>query len=52
MTVQDATFNMRGQLYHRHANAMALSSSPVVSVLGSELDDLGSSLGWGKALCP
>ena len=52
MTVQGATFNMRGQLYHRHANAMALSSSPVVSVLGSELDDLGSSLGWGKALCP
>ena len=51
MTVQGATFNMRGQLYHRHANAMALSSSPVVSVLGSELDDLGSSLGWGKALC-
>ena len=52
MTVQGATFNMRGQLYHRHANAMALSSSPVVSVLGSELDDLGSSLGRGKALCP
>ena len=51
-TVQGASFNMRGQLYHRHTNAMALSSSPVVSVLGSELDDLGSSLGWGKALCP
>ena len=51
-TVQGATFNMRGQLYHGHANAMALSSSPVVSALGSELDDLGSSLGWGKALCP
>ena len=51
-TVQGATFNMRGQLYHRHANAMALSSSPVVSALGSELDDLGSSPGWGKALCP
>ena len=43
---------MRGQLYHEHANTMALSSSPVVSVLGSELDDLGSSLGRGKALCP
>ena len=51
-TVQGATFNMRDQLFHRHANAMALSSSPVVSALGSELDDLGSSLGWGKALCP
>ena len=50
--VQGATFNMRGQLYHGHANAMAFSSSPVVSVLGSELDDLGSSPGWGKALCP
>ena len=51
-TVQGATFNMRGQLYHGHANAMALSSSPVVSALGSELDDPGSSPGWGKALCP
>ena len=29
-----------------------LSSSSVVSTLGSELDDLGSSPGWGKALCP
>ena len=29
-----------------------LSSSSVVSALGSELDDLGSSPGWGKALCP
>ena len=52
ITVQGATFNMRGQLYHRHANAMALSSSPVVSPLGSELDNPGSSPGWGKALCP
>ena len=43
---------MRGQLSCRHANATALFSSPVVSVLGSELDDLGSSPGWGKALCP
>ena len=51
-TVQGATFNMRGQLYHGLTNAMALSSSPVVSALGSELDDLGSSPGWGKALCP
>ena len=42
-TVQGATFNMPDQLYHRHATA--LSSSPVVSALGSELDDLGSSPG-------
>ena len=41
-TVQGATFNMRGQLYRGHANATALSSSPVVSALGSESDDLGS----------
>ena len=52
MTVQGATFNMCGQLYRGHANATALSSSPVVSALGSESDDLGSSPGWGKALCP
>ena len=51
-TVQGVTFNMHGQLYHRHANATALSSSPVVSTLGSESDNLGSSPGWGKALCP
>ena len=31
---------MRGQLYCRHANTMALSSSPVVSALGSESDNL------------
>ena len=42
----------RGQLYCRHANTMALSSSPVVSALGSESDDLGSSSGQGKVLCP
>ena len=42
----------RGQLYCRHANTMALSSSPVVSALGSELDNLGSSPGQGKVLCP
>ena len=52
MTIQGATFNMHGQLYRGHANAMALSSSPVVSALGSESDDLGSSPGWGKVLCP
>ena len=38
-TVQGATFNMCGQLYRGHANATALFSSPVVSVLGSELGD-------------
>ena len=38
-TAQGATFNMRGQLYRRHANATALSSSSVVSALGSESDD-------------
>ena len=43
---------MRGQLYRGHANATALFSSPVVSALGSESDDSGSSPGRGKALCP
>ena len=47
-----ATFNMRGQLYRGHANATALSSSPVVSALGSAADDPCSSPGRGKALCP
>ena len=51
-TVQDATFNMRGQLYRGHANATVLSSSPVVSALGSESDDPGSSPGRNKALSP
>ena len=51
-TVQGATFNMRSQLYCRHANATALFSSPVVSALGSKPDDMGSSPGQGKALCP
>ena len=51
-TVQGATFNMRGQLYRGHADATVLFSSPVVSALGSELDDPGSSPGQGKALCP
>ena len=41
---------MRGQLYHGHANATALLSSPVVSALGSESDDAGSSPGRDK-LC-
>ena len=51
-TVQGATFNIRGQLNRGHANATALSSSPVVIVLGSESDDPGSSPGRVKALCP
>ena len=50
--IQGATFNMRGQLYHGHTNVTALSSSPVVRALGSELDNPGSSPGQGKALCP
>ena len=41
---------MRGQLYRGHANATALFSSPVVSALGSESDDPGSSSGRDK-LC-
>ena len=49
-TVQGAIFNMRGQLYHKHANATALFNSPVVSALGSELDNPDSSR--DKALCP
>ena len=52
LTIQGATFNIHGQLYHGHANATALSSSLVVSALGSELDNPGSSPGCGKALCP
>ena len=47
-TVQGATFNMRGQLYSGYANATALFSSPVVSALGSESDDPGSSPRRGK----
>ena len=50
-SVQGATFNMRGQLYRGHANAKALFSSPMISVLGSESDDPGSSPGRGKVLC-
>ena len=51
-TVQGVPSNMRGQLYRGRANATALASSPVVSALGSESDDLGSSPGRGKVLCP
>ena len=43
---------MCGQVYRGHTNATALSSSPVVSALGSKLDNLGSSPGQGKVLCP
>ena len=43
---------MLGQLYRGYANATALSSGPVVSALGSESDDPGSSPSRGKALCP
>ena len=38
--------------FRGHANATALFRSPVVGALGSELDDLGSSPGRGKVLCP
>ena len=51
-TVQDATFNMHGQLYRGHTIATALSSSLVVSALSSKSDNPGSSPGRGKALCP
>ena len=51
-SVQGATFNIRGQLYRGHANATALSSGLVVSALGSESEDPGSSPGRSKALCP
>ena len=51
-TAQGATFNMRGEIYRGHANVTALSSSPVVSALGSESDDPGSSPNRGKALFP
>ena len=50
MTKQGATFNMRGQLYCGHAKT--LFSSPVVSALSSKWDNLSSSAGRGKALCP
>ena len=51
-TVQDATLNMRDQLYRGHTNPTALSSSLVISALGSESDDPGFSPGQGKALYP
>ena len=45
LDVQGATFDMHGQLYCRHANAM-------VSALGSKSDNPRSSQGQGKALYP
>ena len=51
-TVQGATFSVHGLLYRGHANATALSSSPVVSALGSESDDPGSSPGPGQGVVP
>ena len=41
---------MCGQLYREHVNATALSSSPVVSAVGSKSDNPGSIPGQGKAL--
>ena len=49
-TVQSASFKTRGHLHRGHVNAMALFGSPVVSALGFEWDDPGSSPGCGKAL--
>ena len=43
---------MRSQLYSGQTNTMVLSSSPVVSALGPESDNPGSSPGQGKVLCP
>ena len=40
MTTQGATFNMHGQLYRKHTSVTALLSSPVVSALGSESNNL------------
>ena len=43
---------MRDQPYRGHTNTTALSSSPVVSALGSESDNPGSSPGQGKGIVP
>ena len=51
-TVQGATFNLRGQLYRGHTKGTALFSSPVVSALGFESGDPGSSPSRGRVLCP
>ena len=53
MTTQGATFNMHGQLYREHTNVTALFSSPVVSALGSESNNLRVEQppGRGKVLC-
>ena len=42
---------MHGQLYRRHTNATALFSSPVVSVLGLESGDPGSSRDMREKKC-
>ena len=42
---------MRGQLYRGRANA-TFSRSPMVSALGFESDDPGSSPSRDKVLCP
>ena len=39
-------------MFRGHANATALLSSLVVSALGSESDEPGSSPSRGKVLCP
>ena len=56
ITIQGTTFKMSGQMYRGHTNAMALSSSPVVSALGSELDNPEKKmrallLGLAKSIC-
>ena len=53
MTTQGATFNMHGQLYRKHTSVTALLSSPVVSALGSESNNLRVEQppGRGKVLC-
>ena len=50
-TVQGVTFNLRGQLYRGHTKGTALFSSPVVSALGFESGDPGSSPSRGRVLC-
>ena len=50
-TVQGVTFNLRGQLYRGHTKGAALFSSPVVSALGFESGDPGSSPSRGRVLC-
>ena len=51
-TVQGVYFHHAWSTVPRATNATALFSSPVVSALGSESDDPGSSPGRGKVFCP